>query len=96
MNKNISGHLAIATADDAAAGRRFGAEGTGRAAGIRAAQAIQGARAARAAQATAKAQAIARAHAQALQRRAATMIGVGTAPMTPEYVLGPQARTYSV
>ncbi|MFJ9345754.1 hypothetical protein [Streptomyces sp. NPDC101237] len=44
-------------------------------AGARAAQAIQGARAARAARATARAQATTRAHAQALQRRAATMIG---------------------
>ncbi|MER5523913.1 hypothetical protein ABT075_04760 [Streptomyces sp. NPDC002677] len=95
MDKNISSSLVIAAHD--ATRRRFGAEGTGRVAGIRAAQAIQGARAARAAQATAKAQAIARAHAQALQSRAVTMIGAaGTAPMTPEYVLGPQARTYSV
>jgi hypothetical protein len=93
MNKNISSSLAIA---DDAARRRFGAAGTGRAAGIRAAQAIQGARAARAAQATAKAQATARAHAQALQRRAATMIGAGADPMTPQCVHGPQTRAYSV
>ncbi|MEU9150814.1 hypothetical protein AB0D59_09745 [Streptomyces sp. NPDC048417] len=78
MKKNLSSPLVTAIAADAVARR----QNAGRAAGIRAAQAIQGARAARAARATAKAQAIARAHAQALQRRAATMIGSDVASET--------------